>query len=62
MADDERLVRAAVALCREMGCDYWQIPERATYLQRKTGVDRAILDRAEAKGVAKEILDAALYG
>lgn len=54
---DETREAVARAICAEVNpVAYDALPEAATYLERKTHIDRPILDKAEALSVADAVL------
>lgn len=60
MTADEKIVEAvARAICHELNpVQFDDLPEHATYLERKTHVDRPMLDKDEARDVARAAIAA----
>jgi uncharacterized protein YijF (DUF1287 family) len=53
--DEMQVIAGARELCAQFGCKYDDLPEIATYIQRKSAT-LPILDRQEARSIADAIL------
>lgn len=56
---DTMIERVARVVCAQLGArTYDDLPEKATYLQRKTHTDWPVLDRQEARDMARAAIEA----